>query len=362
MIFIILISIYFLFLILLAIKFALKESFKTDEVEDISISVLIPFKNEGKNIKNLIAGLKNQNFNENLVEYILINDNSTDESYNIAKVEIKDDDRFILLNLENQNGKKQALIKALKYSKNEIIVHTDADVFLQKNWLKTIANFYKQNKFKLALAPVLYKNEKSIFQKIQSLEITNIAGITAGSALINKPLMANGANIAYHKSIKALFIESVNANASGDDMFFLEKVLKNYPNEIKFIKSEQAIVYTYAEKTIGDFVNQRLRWMGKTVLFKNPFIVSIGLFTTLINFIAMFGFIGVLLHSHFIYIYLLFLSIKFIAEAITTILYVKYFKKINLIYLMPILFIIYPFYIVIIGVASLFIKTKWKGL
>jgi len=361
LIFILAILLYLIFLSVLVRQFIVEANYASKTKSVISVNVIVAFKNEKENIINLINDLKNQNYNNELVKYILINDNSTDNSLEIAQNETLNDKKFIVLNLEEDSGKKQALKYGLKYAKNELIIHTDADVILNKSWINTFANYYEKTNFKLAIAPVIYTNEASIFQKLQSLEITNIAGITAGSALLNIPLMANGANLAYSKDLIPTFVESINKKASGDDMFFLEKVKTKYANKIRFIKSHNAIVYTYAEKNIKAFFNQRIRWFGKSSSFKNPFIITVGLFTTLINLFSILGIILTVIQPRFSHIFLLFLIIKFVAESFSSIIYCKYYNKQNLIYLIPILFLIYPVYVVFIGVNSLFITPKWKN-
>lgn len=360
MVFIFLISIYSVFLIVIAVKFLLSKNYIPSKNYNSTVSVLVPFKNEENNIKNIIENLKKQNYNNELVSFILINDNSTDNSYEIAEQEIVTDNRFKLLNLTSKHGKKQALLLGINNCESDIIIHTDADVILNVNWVTTIVNFISENKCKLVLAPVLYKNESSIFEKLQSLEITNIAGITAGSALANMPLMANGANIAYHKSIKNIFEESINNHISGDDMFFLEKVKKQFPKQIKYLKSHEAIVYTNAEKHINSFVNQRIRWFGKSSSFSNIYIIIVGLLTTAINFLTIIGLIVSIFYTNFLQLYLVFIIIKFLSEFITTAIYAKYFKKLSILFLTPVLFFVYPFYVSVIAFLSVLIKPKWK--
>lgn len=361
MIFLVLIIVYFIFIVILAIKFASQPSFVAKNNSNVTISILVAFKNEEQDISKLIAGLKDQNYKKELLQIILINDNSTDNSYEIAQQKIKNNNNFTLLNLTDISGKKQALLKGLKIATNQLILHTDADVELNPNWVLTIASFYTEYKFKLAIAPVLYKNEKDAFALLQSLEIVNIAGVTAGSALYNKPLMNNGANLAYCSSVKNLFAESINNKASGDDMFFLQKIITEYPKDIKYIKSLNAVVYSFAEKSFKGFLNQRLRWVGKSSCFTNNFIVGVGIYIGFINFIIFANLILVLIFNEYLFSYLIFLSIKFTAEFITSIIYTSYFKKYKLLIFMPLLFVVYPMYIAIIGLLSLIVKAKWKG-
>jgi len=355
------ILLYFIFLTLIIKRFISEPNYIAKNTANISVNVIVAFKNEGNNIKNLINYLKAQNYNNQLVNYILINDNSNDNSLEIAQKETLNDQRFRVLNLENTTGKKQALKYGLSYAKNQLIIHTDADVIFNKNWINTFASYYKEMDFKLALAPVLYTNELGFFQKLQSLEITNIAGITAGSALLKIPLMANGANLAYSNDLIPIFIESINKKASGDDMFFLEKVKKIFSDKISYIKSQDTTVYTFAETNIKNFFNQRIRWIGKSNTFKNTLIIIVSLLAILVNILSVIALILIIFHTKFTLIFLSFLIIKFIAESITAIIYIKYYNKLNLALFIPLLFIIYPFYIIFTGISSLFIKPKWKN-
>ena len=109
MIFIVAILLYLIFLSVLLRRFILEPNYEAKTKSDISVNVIVAFKNEEENIINLINNLKNQNYNNELVKYILINDNSTDKSLEIAQNEILNNQQFLILNLENTTGKKQAL-------------------------------------------------------------------------------------------------------------------------------------------------------------------------------------------------------------------------------------------------------------
>ncbi len=327
----------------------------------VSFSLLIPIKNEELHLKQLITNLKLLNLKAIDLEIILINDNSTDNSYEIILQETSDNKLFKLINLESNYGKKNALLEGLKLAKNELIIHTDADVVLNTEWLKTISSFYIHHNFKLAFSPILYANENTFFEKMQSLEILNIAGITGGSALIKCPILITAANLVYHNSLKNLFINSINTATSGDDMFFLEKVKKLHKNDIKFIKSPNSVVYTFAETDFKSFFNQRLRWIGKSKRFTDFDILFVGIVTTVVNLLVVLWFIYSLFEQKFNALFLIFITIKFFIELTHSISLSIQYKKQKLLWYFPILFVLHPIYLVVFSFLSLVITPKWKN-
>lgn len=341
-----------------------KDQKYTDQPNTPSVSILIPFKNERNNLQNLLNDLTNQNYPIDKLEIIFINDNSNDNGETIIYNSAQKNKQIKLLNLSQQNGKKQALKEGLKHTTGEIIIHTDADVRLNKNWINSYIQSFNNNDTKLAFGSVVYTSEQSIFEKLQSLEILSLAGITASTGIINSPALMNGANFGYRKELKQDFIDSINNIASGDDMFFLELIKKRYPTAIKYIKNKDNIVKTYPEKTLKSFINQRVRWAKKAPKFKDVEIILSGI----ISFAANIAIILILIQSLFLQtalfnkflIFEIALGIKFIIEFISLFIYAKYFNKIKLMILFPILFIIYPFYISFIPTYSLFQKIKWK--
>ena len=48
--------------------------------------------------------------------------------------------------------------------------------------------------------------------------------------------------------------------ASGDDVFLIEKALKDNPKSVLYLKSESALVNTKPQLTFKGLIQQRLRW------------------------------------------------------------------------------------------------------
>jgi len=95
-----------------------------------NISIVIPVYNEELSIKPLYLELKQVLFeNFNKYEIIFINDGSTDDSVKIIKKEILNDDlNVILIDLNRNYGKSDALNEGFKLAKYDYIVTLDADL------------------------------------------------------------------------------------------------------------------------------------------------------------------------------------------------------------------------------------------
>lgn len=365
-------SFYLLFLYILLIglfiigfvkikTFVLKEIYSELKSKKY-LTVIIPFKNEDDNLKQLIKNLKNQSLNSKYFEVILINDNSSDNSYNIVSEEIKDIKNFKLLNLPNNiTGKKNAIIEGIRLSSTNIIVTSDADCIHQKKWLETIFNYYLKFKPKMIIAPVLMTG-KSFFQKIQSLEFLSLTASTAGATGINRPIMCSGANLIYEKSAFYEFNDALNNNEiSGDDVFLMHKIKKKYPKQIHYLKSNNAVVYTEAEKSIKSFFKQRLRWASKSKSYKDFDTI----FSSIIVFFTNLIIVCLLIFSTFkdgLFFYvLLFWGAKTLIDAVILLISGVYFKQKKILFLIPILSLTYPFYISFTAILSFFTKrVSWK--
>ena len=100
-------------------------------------SIVIPAFNEEKFLPKCLESLENQDFKD--LEIIVVDNNSTDKTVQIAK-------KFgaIVFSEENQ-GIAFARQKGFLNAKGKIIVSTDADTILPKNWLSKIFGEFKKN-------------------------------------------------------------------------------------------------------------------------------------------------------------------------------------------------------------------------
>ena len=205
----------------------LKNSSQNDKSK-FRLSVVIAVRNEEKKLLSLINSLQSQDYDKNLYDVIIVDDHSQDNSLKILQEQASLWSNLIVLKQDALlSGKKKAILKGVKESKNDIILTTDADCSFNKNWLSSMSSFFTNETINLVSGPVSYKSSNSFFKKIQALEFLSLIGSAAGAIGINKPILCNGANLAYRRKV---FLESTNYESdnimSGDDVFFLLNLIK----------------------------------------------------------------------------------------------------------------------------------------
>lgn len=213
-------------------------------------------------------------------------------------------------------------------------------------------------------SPVIYSEEKSFFEELQTLEFLYLIGLGAAGIGNHSPTTCNGANLAYRKS---LFFELGGFNgidnlASGDDELFLHKVAEKYANKIGFCKSHEAIVYTDAKSDLASFISQRRRWASKSTKYKDKKVVALGVSIWLFNLsliLSLLYFIFLLPQLN--WLLLVAFGIKIGVEVVFMLPIVQFAGRTSLLRYMSLLSIVHSFYIVYIGLAGNAGKYDWKG-
>lgn len=101
------------------------------------ISVIVPVYNVEKYIEKCIRSIMEQILEE--IEIIVVNDGSTDNSYEIIKEYLKIDNRIKLVNKKN-GGLSSTRNIGINYSKGEDITFVDEDDYIDKEMYNEILN------------------------------------------------------------------------------------------------------------------------------------------------------------------------------------------------------------------------------
>lgn len=337
----------------------------------VAVSIIIAARNEETNLKKCLDAILAQNYPKEKLEILVVDDHSTDATIEIISAYATKNAIIKCLQLpDNTIGKKQAIASAIDISCGELIVTTDADCVMGANWISSIVSFYKKSEAKMIVAPLAFYNEKSVFEKMQSLEFMALITCGGASLYFKKAIMCNGANLAFTKNV----FKDVNGfdmedkKASGDDVLLMYKIDKRYPGKVHFLKNEQAIVYTKAKETIGQFFQQRKRWASKGFFVLNADTKRVSLLIYLFNaYLVFVPVIGAFylaktpFHQSFIGICLILIGIKCFIDFLLLFLSASFFKKKTfLVFFIPEQ-IIYMVYVVIVGLLGSIGKYEWKG-
>jgi len=331
----------------------------------IPVSVIIAARNEATQISGTIQDLLNQDYKKQLVEFIFIDDHSTDSTGSI--IQSFQDPRIKLITLNEpetiNSYKKKAIQTAIGEATGKLIITTDADCRMGPNWLKTIVSYYQQGDYKMISSPVVFHQEKSFFERAQSLEFLYLIGMGASTIGNKNPSTCNGANLCYER--EAFYevggFQGIDDLASGDDELLLHKIAARYDNRIGFLKNKDAIVYTEAKPTLSEFIQQRKRWASKSTRYKNKSIIVLGVLVWLFNLSIVINLIAGIFRLQNLEIGLFQLLAKMMVEMLFLSRITRFAKRQELLTLIPALNLMHIVYIIYIGIAGNSGKYNWKG-
>jgi len=345
----------------------LPEFFPEKTTSQNSFTIIVPFRNEAKNLPTLLNSFSRLNYPLNQFEILMVNDDSSDDFQFII-------DQFIIENAgvqieviknirKTSSPKKDAIESAILKAQFDWIISTDADCEAPANWLNNLDAFLQKNNVKMIVAPVAYSIENKFLDHFQNLDFLSLQGTTMGSFGINRPFMCNGANLCYAKQVFKTVngFEGNDHIASGDDIFLMEKFISSYPTQVKYLKSFDAVVRTKPQPDLGALIQQRVRWAAKMGSTKIIFgkIIGITVLTANSYLLLLFS-LAVFRQISWQYPGLFFL-VKINVDFILLFKTSDFFKQKESMRSYLGSSFIYPFFSVYIAFASFFKGYQWKG-
>ncbi|MEL1246694.1 glycosyltransferase family 2 protein [Flavobacterium helocola] len=336
----------------------MKRFSKKEFTPKTSFTIVVPFRNEKENLPNLLHSISLLNYPKELVEVILVDDDS-DDKFRIQNLEFRIQ---MIKNVRKSNSpKKDAIETAIQIAKHDWIITTDADCLVQKDWLTIYDQYIQKNEVEMVASGVCYLPKNGFLSAFQNLDFLSLQGATIGSFGINQPFMCNGANFAYSKS----FFKELNGFqgnetiASGDDVFLLQKAVSVAPKKVGFLLAKESIVATKPVATWSDLFQQRVRWASKSTGYSSVYgkllalVVFGGNLAWIVSFLLWL--VGLLDQN----IFMLFVALKFLIDFILIYKTANFFES-KLQYVLA-SSLLYPFFSVSVAVYSLFGKYSWKG-
>ena len=145
---------------------------KIDPIKLPIVSIIIPAKNEEKVIQRLLKCLLNFNYPKSKMEIIVVDDNSTDRTFELCKeIANKMSHRIKVLKRLESSTKAAALNYGLKFAKGDIIANFDADSLPESDALINAIKYFNDPKV-AGVQGIIYSSnpDENMLTKFLSLE------------------------------------------------------------------------------------------------------------------------------------------------------------------------------------------------
>jgi len=243
------------------------------------VTIIVAARNEDKSIAQCLQTLNRQTYPAHKYEIIIVDDGSTDTTASIIKSfsQRYPNVRLLSLSAEMEQGtgsKPMAITEGIAHAVGEIILTTDADCIVPPKWVEIMTNHFKEDVAFVA-GPVSEQPSTSFFSKLEQIEFLGLITTAAGLIGLGKPIICNGANLAYRKKA---FISADGFGphaSSNDDESLMNRIARRNIGRIAFAPESDAMITTQSSNTAASFLSQRIRWANKRGRYEDKSILLI---------------------------------------------------------------------------------------
>lgn len=325
------------------------------------VSVIVAGRNESENIERCINSLAKTDYPPELLEIILVNDNSTDDTYEIMIRATKNNPVFKVINSEvslseKLKGKANALNTAIKQCTGDVIVSTDADCEVNPNWVRTTVKYYTKN-VAMVCGFTKIKTDNGIFSKLQSLDWMYLLTLASASSGLNMILSCLGNNLSFSKkAYNGIGGYSAMDFSVTEDLALMRKLNSDNRFRVIYPVNKNCLIETLPCKNVSELMSQKRRWFrGGTGINSLGYLMGFELFS--VNILLLTGFLYLDVKIYLILILLKTISELLLINKVIFIFKLQYLYK---------YYIVFMFYFAAYGLflPLSFItgkKIKWKG-
>lgn len=254
------------------------------------VSIIIPCKNEEDDIANTVSQCFAAEYPRDLLEVIVVNDGSTDNTSQVLKELEKKYARLIVAGWEINRGKRQAMAEGFRLSSGEIVIQLDSDSYIEPKTFRNIIIPFAEPSIAAVCAHGDPANAgQNILTKMQAAYyFMSFRILKAAESAFMSVFCCSGCSSAYRKSAVLPLIESWVGEKFwglpvtwGDDRALTSWVLKA---GYKTIYTDHAKALTIVPETLKKLLKQQLRWKkswfinafftGKFIWKSQPFVAA----------------------------------------------------------------------------------------
>lgn len=237
-----------------------KEIFVRDDEVKLSkypaVTIVVPCWNEEKTVYKTIRSILSLNYPKGRIKVFLIDDGSTDGTWNVLKKFDKQSN--ITIFKKDNGGKHTALNLGLEQAGTDFLACLDADSFVDSEALVRIMSYFEKDSSIMAVTPSLVVNNPStLVQNAQKVEYQISVFAKRMLAFLGAIHVTPGPFTVFKTEVFKK-IGPYHYAHNTEDMEIAYRMQKNH---LKIDYCSDAYVYTNTPPTVKKLYKQRLRWI-----------------------------------------------------------------------------------------------------
>ncbi|MEM3122200.1 MAG: glycosyltransferase family 2 protein [Candidatus Pacearchaeota archaeon] len=230
------------------------------------VSIVVPAFNEEKKIVHTIKSLKKIDYKN--IEFIIVNDGSTDSTSKVVRKTIRNDKRFTFIDRQINKGKAASLNEGIKRSQGKFVACMDADSVVEPRIFYKALPYFDQKDVGAVTISVGVKKPKNFLHKV--IEIEYIIGLSLFLKIFSffgSIFVTPGPFSIYRKSV----LDKIKG-------FDCKSIVEDYEIAFRIHKAGYRIenclngkVHTIVPPTFKEIYAQRKRWYSGAIytMFKH---------------------------------------------------------------------------------------------
>jgi cellulose synthase/poly-beta-1,6-N-acetylglucosamine synthase-like glycosyltransferase len=245
------------------------------------VSVIVAARNEEHNIGRCLESMTRLTWPRELLEVIIVNDRSDDDTPAIVRDYAS---RFPFITLLHATpgtghlaGKTNAVTQGIDASRGSILMMTDADCGVPAGWIEETVKYYTDDS--IGLVPGFTEiRHRNIFEAIQTIDWFGLFSVASATTAIGFPVTAVGTNF----TVRRAAYDAVGGYRGipfsvTEDYALFHAVTTRSPYRARFPMDPRAVVSSEPCPTWTDLYRQRKRWFtgGKGMDVKSILIFAV---------------------------------------------------------------------------------------
>ena len=341
---------------------------KGKNTKKYTVSILIPARNEAEHIKLCLESLVKQDYPKELIEIIVINDMSTDNTLEIVEEYVKSYSNISIITItekpDNVAPKIFPLMTGIAKSKGDIIAITDGDCEVMPTWISGLISHYNDD-IGVVTGVVTYKfydDVNILLQGTQYLDYLSHTACAAGSIGMGVMNNCNGCNMSYRRIAyeEAGGYGHQKDLTAAEDAILAQRIHNKTKWEIDFVYTPDTFVSTRPVRTLKEIFLQRIRWASQSVDY--PPIVLFFLISTFLLFLLLS--ITIPISLFYITIFpapIICFAFKSLMEFLILFKFTRMIGEERILFYFPLNEILHIPYILIAAIAGQLGTFNWKG-